>query len=169
MRIPEWPPEERPREKLLARGPAALSDAELLAIFLGSGTPGKTAVDLARELLDTHGGLRGLLDTERTALCRSRGLGPARFTLLKAALELGRRYLETRLQRAGALSSPGATRDYLSARLRGYGHEVFACLFLDNRHRMISFDEMFAGTIDSATVHPREVVASAPCSTMPRR
>lgn len=161
MAISSWPADERPREKLLCRGASALSDAELIAIFLQSGVRGKTAVDLARELLSGHGGLRGLLETDPRRLAQTRGLGTAKIVLLRAALELGRRYLAATLERANVLSNPRDTRDYLRARLRAYPHEVFACLFLDNRHRIISFDEMFAGTIDTAAVHPREVVKRA--------
>ncbi len=161
MSITTWPVAERPREKLLQRGPAALSDAEILAIFLRTGVAGKSAVDLARDLLGEYGGLRGLLDADQASLCRHKGLGKSKFALLAAGLELGRRYLATTLDRSDALSSPADTRNFLRARLRGYPHEVFACLFLDNRHRVISFDELFTGTIDSASVHPREVVRRA--------
>ena len=161
MRITDWPLAERPREKLLARGAAALSDAELLAIFLRTGTRGRTAVDLAREMLAEFGGLRALLDAERTRCCRAAGLGEAKFVQLKASLELGRRYLEERLQRGDALASPEDTRRYLHARLRAHPHEVFACLFLDNRHRVITCEEMFRGTIDGTSVHPRTIVQRA--------
>ena len=158
MKISEWPRSERPREKLLAKGAASLSDAELLAIFLQSGTRGKSAVEIARELLARFCNLRNLVDAGQPEFCSVRGLGPARFVLLKASLELGRRYLEESLKRDAPLSSPGLTRRFLSARLRAYPHEVFACLFLDNRHRVIAFEELFTGTIDGASVYPREVV-----------
>lgn len=161
MPITDWPPEERPREKLLLRGAAGLSDAELLAIFLRSGVRGVTAVDMARALLNEYGSLRALLETGKEQFCRGRGLGSAKYAQLQAALEIGRRHLYETLRRGDALSNPDATRDYLTARLRAYPHEVFACLFLDNRHRVISFDELFHGTIDSASVHPREVVKRA--------
>lgn len=161
MSIRDWPLEERPREKLLARGAAALSDAELLAILLRSGAPGGTVLDLARGLLREFGGLRPLLEAERASFCAARGLGPAKYVQLAACLEMGRRYLESRLPRGEALGSPADTRAYLSARLRSYPHEVFACLFLDNRHRVIAFEELFRGTIDGAAVHPREVVRRA--------
>ena len=161
MPITDWPAAERPREKLLGRGAAALSDAELLAIFLRTGTRGRTAVDLARELLGEFGGLRPLLEAERAECCRAPGLGDAKFVLLKAALELGRRYLEARLTRGDTLSSPEDTRRYLHARLRGHPVEVFACLFLDNRHRVIGCEEMFRGTIDGTSVHPRTIVQRA--------
>ncbi len=158
MPIADWPSQEKPREKLLLKGSAALSDAELLAIFLRSGTPGRTAVDLARDLLKQFDGLRPLLEAEAEALCAMHGLGSAKYVQLKAALELGRRYLEAGLKRDTALTNPQQTRDYLKCRLRAYPHEVFACLFLDNRHRIIGFEELFSGTINGASVHPREVV-----------
>ena len=158
MRITDWPAGERPREKLLARGPAALSDAELLAIFLRTGVAGKTAVDLARGLLEAFGGLRPLLQADLPGFSRTKGLGPAKYAQLQAVLEMGRRHLAETLGRGDALSSPADTRRFLSARLRDYPHEVFAVLFLDNRHRVIAFEEMFRGTIDGASVHPREVV-----------
>ncbi|NIR29150.1 MAG: JAB domain-containing protein [Gammaproteobacteria bacterium] len=161
MAITDWPAAERPREKLLARGPAALSDAELLAIFLRTGVSGQTAIDLARTLLREFGGLRPLLEAERGRFCAARGLGPAKYVQLAACLEMGRRYLEARLTHGNALSSPADTRDYLATRLRPYPHEVFACLFLDNRHRVLAFEELFRGTIDGAAVHPREVVKRA--------
>lgn len=161
MPIPDWPASERPREKLLARGAGTLSDAELLAIFLRTGVSGRTAIDLARELLHEFGGLRPLLEAECERFCAGRGLGPAKYVQLRASLELGRRYLESRLVRGDVLSSPADTRDFLAARLRAYPHEVFACLFLDNRHRVLAFEELFRGTIDGAAVHPREVVKRA--------
>jgi len=161
MPITDWPAAERPREKLLARGAHTLSDAELLAIFLRTGIPGKTALDLARDLLNTFDGLRGLLDSETPQMCAVAGLGKAKAAQLQACLELGRRYLESGLQRTGTLNNPGDTRQYVSARLRGHLSEVFACVFLDTRHRIIGFEELFKGTIDGASVHPREVVRRA--------
>ena len=161
MPISDWPMAERPREKLLARGPNALSDAELLAIFLRTGTQGKTALDLARELLLEFGGLRALLESDQARICRTKGLGTTKYVQLQAALELARRHLAERIERGDPLSNPQATREFLMARLRDRAQEVFACLFLDNRHRIISFDEMFYGTVDGAAVHPREVVKRA--------
>ena len=158
MAITDWPADERPREKLMQRGPTALSDAELLAIFLRTGIPGKTAVDLARELLDEHGSLRCLLNADHEQFCQSKGLGTAKYIQLQATLEMGRRHLDEQLKRGDSLTSPADTRRYLSARLRDYPHEVFGCLYLDNRHRVIDFEELFSGTIDGASVHPREVV-----------
>jgi DNA repair protein RadC len=161
MPIKDWPAAERPREKLLLRGATALSDAELLAIFLRTGVPGKTAVDLARDILTHFDGLRGLLGADRKAFCTFPGLGAAKFSQLQAVLELARRHLGETLARGEALSDPATTRRYLAARLRDYPHEVFGCLFLDNRHRVIEFEELFRGTINGASVHPREVVRQA--------
>ena len=161
MHIREWPSTERPREKLLQRGPAALSDAELLAIFLGSGLPGRDAVQTGRELLEGHGPLRALLDRAPVELARLPGLGPARACQLAAALELGNRHLAAALARGDALTDPVAAGRYFARRLRARPHEVFAVLFLDTRHRALAFEELFAGTIDGAEVHPREVVRRA--------
>lgn len=158
MAISDWPAAERPREKLLQRGPASLSDAELLAIFLRTGVAGKSAIDLARELLGHFGGLRPLLEAEQQTFCRAKGLGEAKYVQLQACLELSRRHLLSTLQRGDALTSPADTRRFLSARLRHRHQEVFACLFLDNRHRVLEFEELFFGTVDGASVHPREVV-----------
>jgi DNA repair protein RadC len=159
--IREWPPEERPREKLLARGAGALTEAELLAIFLRTGVAGRTAVDLARDLLAEFRGLRGLMGASQERFCTGRGLGLAKFAQLQAVLEMSRRYLRESLQRGEALTSPQATRDYLKAHLYHHHNEVFACLFLDNRHRVIDYEELFRGTIDGASVHPRVVVERA--------
>ncbi|MCG5513073.1 RadC family protein [Ectothiorhodospira shaposhnikovii] len=161
MPITDWPAAERPREKLIARGAAALSDAELLAIFLRTGVAGRTAVDLARDLLTRFGGLRPLLQADLQDFCTAHGLGKAKYAQLQAVLEMGRRHLSETLKRGDAITSPEHTRRYLSARLRDYPFEVFACLFLDNRHRVIAFEELFRGTIDGASVHPREVVRRA--------
>ena len=161
MAIKDWPAEERPREKLLQRGSDALTDAELLAIFLRTGTPGKSAVDLARELLTDFGSLQALLDADLSRFCQGNGLGSAKYAQLQAVLEMARRHFKEILQRGNALTSPDITRAYLSAHLRGYSYEVFACLFLDNQHRVIRLDELFRGTIDSASVYPREVARQA--------
>lgn len=158
MAITDWPEGDRPREKLLDRGADALSDSELLAIFLRTGVPGKSAVDLARDLLASFGGLAGLLGADERRFCEGKGLGRAKYAQLKASLELSRRYLQTRLTETDVLSSPEATRDYLKLKLYGLPYEVFLCLFLDNRHRVIRIEELFRGTIDGASVHPREVV-----------
>ncbi|MEQ1621749.1 MAG: DNA repair protein RadC [Methylococcales bacterium] len=161
MGIKDWAAEDRPREKLLLRGPGALTDAELLAIFLRTGTAGKSAVDLARDLLSDFGSLKAMLDADHQRFCQAKGLGDAKFTQLQAVLEMARRHFKEVLQRGNALTSPEITRAYLSAQLRGYSYEVFACLFLDNQHRVIQLDELFRGTIDGASVYPREVVKKA--------
>ena len=161
MSITQWPVAERPREKLLLQGAAALSDAELLAIFLRTGVPGRTAVDLARDLLSRFGSLRQMLVADKTSFCETPGLGPAKFTQLQAVVEMARRHLLEELQRGESLSDPLQSKRYLQARLRDLPHEVFACLFLDNRHRVIAFEELFRGTINGASVHPREVVKRA--------
>ena len=161
MAITDWPQDQRPREKLLSKGSQSLSDAELLAIFLRTGMRGKTAVDLAQELLQGFQGLRQLLKADQQSFCQHPGLGTAKYAQLQAVLEMARRYLFESLQRGDTLSSPQETRQYLSSQLRDYPHEVFAVLFLDQRHRVICFEELFRGTIDGASVYPREVVKKA--------
>ena len=161
MAIKDWPASERPREKLLSAGPGGLSDAELLAIFLRTGVAGKSAVDLARELLDSFGGLRPLLEADQQRFCGCLGLGTAKYALLQAVLEMSRRHLLQKLQRGSVLTSPDETRRYLMAHLRGFEREVFVCLFLDTRHAVIACEELFFGTIDGASVYPGEVVKQA--------
>lgn len=161
MSIRDWPAAERPREKLLEHGSSSLSDAELLAIFLRTGVSGKSAVDLARHLLTEFGSLRALLEADLRAFCRQVGLGPAKFSQLQAVLEMSRRHLAERLRRDSALESPQAVRDYLKSLLRHEQHEVFGCLFLDSKHRMLAFEVLFRGSIDSASVYPRQVVKRA--------
>lgn len=161
MRIADWPQTERPRERLLENGAGSLSDAELLAILLRTGARGRSALDLARCLIGEHGGLRRLLEAGLDDFARAPGLGPAKYAQLHAAIELARRHMREHLDRGRGLTSPQATRDYLRAALRDRPHEVFCALMLDTRHRVIAFDELFAGTIDSAHVHPRVVVEKA--------
>lgn len=161
MAIADWPVDDRPREKLLAKGADALSDAELLAICLRTGVSGESAVDLARNLLTEHGGVRGLLTGDRHALLARKGLGAAKYAQLLAVAELGRRYAQEVLRRGEALTSPQAARDYLAMQLRDHPQEVFGCLFLDNRHRVLAFEELFRGTVNAASVYPREVVRAA--------
>jgi len=158
MAITDWPADERPREKLLKQGAAALSDAELLAIFLRTGVKGKSAVDLSRELLNEFGSLRSIMKADLPTFCRGLGLGSAKFTQLQAVLEMSRRHLQEKLEKGDALVNAQATRDYLIAKMRHYDHEVFCILLLDNKHRIMSFKELFNGTIDGASVYPREVV-----------
>jgi DNA repair protein RadC len=161
MQIRDWPDDERPREKLLKHGPAVLSDAELLAIFLGSGRHGADVVACARRLLNEQGSLRALLELPPRRLLRLPMVGPARACALLGALELGNRHLATALERGDALHDPDSAGRYFAQRLRGLPQEVFAVLFLDTRHRAIAFEEMFRGTVDGAEVHPREVVRRA--------
>src|SRR5450631_4221514 len=147
MAIRDWPRDERPREKLLEKGAAALSDAELLAILLRTGTPGHSAVDLARDVLKSFSSLRKLIAADRQRFCAEAGLGLARFAELQAAIEISRRQMTESLKLGPSLASPRATCDFLTAKLRDLEHEVFCCLFLD--------------TIDGASVHPREIVKLA--------
>jgi len=168
MSIKDWPVNERPREKLLANGAHSLSDAELLAVLLGgSGRRGLDAVAMARELLSRHQSLRGLLSAQRNlglgtpGIAGTPGLGPAGYCRLQAAVELARRHYAEAMRAGPPLDSPQATRDFLIRRLRDTPHELFCCLHLDNRHRLIAFDELFRGTVDGASVHPREVVKQA--------
>lgn len=161
MAINHWPAAERPREKLLDKGPSALSDAELLAIFLRTGVAGCSAVDLARLLLSRFGGLRPLLEADREAFVEAKGLGDAKFAQLQAVLEMARRHLAAELAMGDALTNPEAVRNYLISQLRHRDREVFALLLLDNRHRVLSFEALFEGTLDGASVYPREVVKAA--------
>jgi DNA repair protein RadC len=158
MSIKQWPENERPREKLLQHGPGFLSDAELLAVFLRTGVPGRNALDMARDMLIDFGSLTSILRASLEDFCRRDGLGPGKYVQFQAVLELARRYMSERLAETDALTNSDLTRDYLRARLRDYTHEVFACLYLDNQHRVTAMEELFQGTIDGAAVYPREVV-----------
>ncbi|ALN83735.1 DNA repair RadC family protein [Lysobacter capsici] len=161
MRIHEWPSAERPREKLLAHGAGSLSDAELLALILGSGVRGFDAVGTARQLLTEHGPLRDLLEQSPAKLMRMRGIGSARACTLKSALELAARCLRADLERGAALTDPDSAGRYFAQHLRGRPQEVFAVLYLNSRHNVIGFEELFHGTINGAEVHPREVARRA--------
>jgi len=161
MAIKDWPPTERPRERLLRLGSRALSDSELLAIFIHTGTAGQTALDVARAALAAFDTLPRVLDARQHELCKVRGLGRSKFALFQAALELSRRHLEGRISAGQTIAGPRDTGRYLQACLKGYTQEVFGALFLDNRHRVIAFEEMFRGTINGASVYPREVVRRA--------
>jgi DNA repair protein RadC len=161
MLLKDLPQEARPREKLLSRGPAALSDAELLALLLRSGIQGKNVLQLAQELVDRFGGLAGLLHTPAEALKTVKGLGPAKRAELVAVLELARRALAQQLTQKPLFNTPQAVRDYLQLQLGGLHHEVFAVLFLDSQHRLIALEEMFRGTLTQTSVYPREVVKQA--------
>ena len=158
MSIRDWPSEERPREKLLTQGAAVLSQAELLAILLGSGVRGASALDMGRNLLTQAGSLNALLVSD---LREVPGLGPAKRARIVAALELARRALREELSSRTALASPRDSAAFLKAQLAHKPYEVFACLFLDNRHRVLAFEELFRGTLDGASVHPREVVRAS--------
>jgi DNA repair protein RadC len=160
MAISRWAPEERPRERLLAAGADALSDAELVAVLLRTGVRGKSAVDLARELLKKFGGITRLLNAGNE-LTQVSGLGPAKSAQFSAAIELARRSAEEKLREAAALTSPGAVRDYLRLAIGARPHEVFVCIWLDAQHRVIKFDEPFRGSLTQTSVYPREVVKMA--------
>jgi DNA repair protein RadC len=161
MSIKNWPANERPREKLLEKGSGALTDAELLAIFLRTGIKGKTAVDLAKELLDEFGSLQALLTADESQFCKGKGLGSAKYTQLQAVLEMAKRHYIEILEKEDSFTNPDTIRAYLKAQLRGYKHEVFACLFLDSQNRIIKLEELFKGTIASTSVYPREVAKQA--------
>ena len=158
MAISDWRPEERPRERLLSRGAKALSDAELVAILLRTGIRNKTAVDLAGELLGRFGGMARMLEADLRGI---KGLGPAKTAQFAAALEILRRSLDEKLKERSALTSPGAVRDYLRFTLGRREHEVFVCIWLDAQHKVISFEELFDGTLTQTSVYPREVVKTA--------
>jgi len=161
MLLKDLPLDARPREKLLARGPSALSDAELLALLLRTGLPGKNALQMGQELVDTFGGVAGLLNTPAEALKKIKGLGPAKRAEIVAVLELARRALASKLQETTVFSNPQAIRDYLQLQLGSREHEIFAVLFLDSAHRLIVLEEMFRGTLTQTSVYPREVVVRA--------
>jgi DNA repair protein RadC len=161
MTIADWPADDRPREKLLAKGLAALSDAELLAIFLRIGVSGKSAVDLARELLTEFGSLSALCAAGEAELCRLHGIGPAKFAQLQAVIEMARRALREKISSGNALNSPSAVRDYLRLKMQSLPHEVFVAMFLDAQNRVIETEELFRGTLTQTSVYPREVVKRA--------
>ena len=161
MAITDWPAGERPREKLLQRGASSLSDAELLAIFLRTGVKGKSAVDLAREMITRFCTLTQLFTASQKEFCAIHGMGKAKYVQLQAVLEMSRRALREEMQSGDALNSPGAVRDYLQLLLRGRTQEVFMVIFLDAQHRVIAAEELFHGTLTQTSVYPREVVKFA--------
>jgi DNA repair protein RadC len=161
MAITDWPEGERPREKLLQRGVASLSDAELLAIFLRTGVTGKSAVDLARELLTRFGNLTSVFAASGKEFCEIHGMGQAKYVQLQAVLEMARRALHEEMKAGDALNSPRAVRDYLQLLLRSRPQEVFMAIFLDAQHRVIAAEELFHGTLTQTSVYPREVVKRA--------
>lgn len=158
MKIKDWPASERPREKFLHHGASSLSDAELLALFIRVGVKGRTALDISRELLQRFGGLRGLMRAPLAELRRVPGLGDSKCIQIFAAREIGERYLAEELRAGPALESPRDAERYIVMRLRDAAVEVFGCVFLDNRHRVLGYEDLFYGTINGASVHPREVV-----------
>lgn len=161
MAITDWPEFERPREKLLQKGAASLSDAELLAIFLRTGVTGKSAVDLARDLLTRFGSLTKMFAASEIDFCETHGMGQAKYSQLQAVLEMSRRALQEEMQHGDALNSPRAVRDYLRLLLGGRQQETFLALFLDTQHRVIASEELFQGTLSQTSVYPREVVKRA--------
>ncbi|OIR08623.1 hypothetical protein GALL_94170 [mine drainage metagenome] len=161
MSIADWPAGERPREKLLQRGPSALSDAELLAIFLRTGVVGKSAVDLARDVLTRFNTLTQLFAAGEQEFCDIHGMGQAKYVQLQAVLEMSRRALREEMQSGDALNSPRMVREYLQLLLRARQQEVFVAIFLDAQHRVIVAEEMFHGTLTQTSVYPREVVRQA--------
>lgn len=161
MAITDWPEGERPREKLLQRGAASLSDAELLAIFLRTGVTGRSAVDLARDLLSRFDSLTKMFAAGEAEFCEMRGMGQAKYVQLQAVLEMSRRALKEEIQCGDALNSPRAVRDYLQLLLGGRQQEVFMALFLDTQHRVVAAEELFHGTLGQTSVYPREVVKRA--------
>jgi DNA repair protein RadC len=161
MLLKDLPEDARPREKLLARGPGALGDAELLALLLRTGIPGKNALQMGQELLDNFGGVAGLLHTGPEALKSIKGLGPAKRAEIVSVLELARRALAAELKEKALFTTPQAVRDYLQLQLGGRAHEIFAVLFLDSQNRLIALEELFRGTLTQTSVYPREVVIRA--------
>ncbi len=161
MGINDWPEGERPREKLIQRGAAALSDAELLAIFLRTGVVGKSAVDLARDLLTRFNSLTQMFAASEADFCAIHGMGPAKYVQMQAVLEMSRRALGEEMREGDALNSPRAVCDYLQLLLRGREQEVFMVIFLDAQHRVLAKEELFHGTLTQTSVYPREVVKRA--------
>ena len=160
MRINHWPETERPRERLLIHGATTLSDAELLAIFLRTGTPGKTALDLARDLLSHFGGVDKVLESDFDSFTRIKGLGLAKFCQLQATLELVRRHYDCKVVESENFTNQDLARKYLLGNFPNLEHETFACLLLDNKHKLLKFKTLFTGTINHAQIYPR-VVAQA--------
>lgn len=161
MRITDWPIDSRPRERLLTGGARSLSDAELLALFLRTGVAGKSAVDIGRELIGRFGSLRNLFDASLGDFSSVQGIGPAKYAVLHAALELGRRMHQEELSQGDVMKTPSCVRDFLGRSLSQSGHETFAVMFLDVRNRMLGYEEMFRGTLTQASVYPREVVKAS--------
>lgn len=161
MAIPQLNKDHRPREKLLSKGVKVLSDAELLAIFLRTGVAGTSAIELAAELLEKFSGLSLLLNADVKQFCAIKGLGPAKYCQLHATLELTKRYLEEQLESEQVFNRPQQVENFLAVQMSGYQREVFSIMLLNSQHRLLGYHELFYGTIDSATIHPREVVRLA--------
>ncbi|MBX3616850.1 RadC family protein [Nitrosomonas sp.] len=161
MAITNWPLSERPREKLLQKGVSALSDAELLAIFLRTGIAGKSAVDLARELLSHFGNLTNIFAASQANFCKIPGMGIAKYTQLQAVLEMARRALSEELRSGNTMNSPALVRDFLRLSLANKQQEVFIGIFLDARNHAIATEELFSGTLTQTSVYPREVIKRA--------
>ncbi len=156
--INQWPDSEKPREKLLNRGSTALSDAELLAIFLRTGISGKNVIQLASEIIDHFGNLKTLFSATEGEFCQIKGLGRAKYVQLQACLEMSQRYLAEQISQQDVMKNPTQVKQYVQSKLLGKPNEVFAALFLDNQHQVIAFEELFFGTINSSSVHPRVVI-----------
>jgi DNA repair protein RadC len=161
MTMTDWPPADRPREKLLEKGATALTDAELVAIFLHTGTRGQTALDVARQLLVSFGCLKKLLRAPPHEFMRWHGMGNAKYAALQAAVELGRRFISETVPTGSVMTNSRIVQQFLSGQLRHHSNEVFACLFMDNHFRLLSFEEMFQGTVNETNVYPREIVRRA--------
>lgn len=161
METENWPKKDRPREKMFANGPSALTDTELLALLMGTGRHGRTVMENANDLLLSHGPLRRLLDLEAKALSKLPGLGPAKACMLVATLELAQRHLAAQLTCGELMRDPSTAQRYFKQRLRSRPNEVFAAMFLNTRNRKVAYEELFTGTIDAAAVYPREVVRRA--------
>lgn len=160
-RITSWPTQERPREKLITRGANSLTDAELLAIFLRTGIKGKNAIELAREIIEYFGSLKQLFAADLDSFCQFKGLGEAKYVQLQACLEMSQRHLEEELVNNDIMNCPEQVKSYLQSRLMSKQNEVFAVLFMDNQHKVIAFEELFFGTINASSVHPRIVIQRA--------
>lgn len=158
MTITSWPKSERPRERLLSQGAATLSNAELLAIFLRTGIPGKTAIDLARDLLNSFGSLDKVLESDFKSFTKIKGLGSAKFCQLQATLELVRRHHNCKVAETTSFDNQELVRSYLLSNFPNKKNEIFACLLLDNNHKLISFEKLFSGTINQSQVYPRVVM-----------
>jgi len=156
--LESWPEKEKPREKLIQSGAHSLSDSELLAIFLRTGTAGKNVIELAREIIQHFGSLKRLFSASEKEFCQIKGLGRAKFVQLQACLEMSQRYLKEQIVKQNAMENPNQVKEYVQSRLMNKTNEVFAAIFLDNQHHVIAFEELFFGTINASSVHPRVIL-----------